>query len=482
MAISKPLVHRALFLLTILASVTAFAQQKDKQADCKPDAQNSLLWRIAGNGLQQPSYLYGTMHSKQRMVFDFGPEVLQALDACEVVAGELKMDLATLTQAKDLLFLPDGKTLRDYLTPAQYDSVATVLQTVLGKDQSLSTYERFMPFYLATLMQGSHLMEGEMPYFLDQYLQEYGASKGKALLGLETVQEQSAAFGAAGPEEQVVQLMGFVRKHKPGQPESTEWQVMLKHYRNQDLKALGALLDLAAQSEQEMGLNATQLDALVTRRNRVMATRIDSLAKLKPTFVAVGAAHLPGETGVIALLRAQGYTIEPVAFAFDGKGYVDLAKTKGASWVAYTSDAGGYRTRFPAKPIVMDREEAGRKLSVVMHADMGGTSYVVNHMPMDEQMAAKLKQADASEEMQRLMTDRLAKNGMKGEVLAQSTFEAYGTQGRQVRVKVSGLMDQIMDIRMFAKGDMLYTLMVMQPTASHQKAASDSFFAAFDWK
>ncbi|MBX3102726.1 MAG: TraB/GumN family protein [Bacteroidetes bacterium] len=469
----KIILYRSAFLVAIVVSVSAFAQKKVKS----PDEAHTLLWRIEGNGLKKPSYLYGTMHSKQKAVFDFGPEVLKALDACDVVAGELKMDMGTLTSARDMLFLPDGKTLRDYLTAGEYDSVGTVVQAVFK--QELSVYERFMPFYLATLMQGRHLMEGEMPYFLDQYLQEYATSKGKTSVGLETVAEQGKAFNAAGPEEQVKQLMDFVRKYDPAKPQQEDWKKMMDHYVKMDLKALGAMLEVSAQEKEAGGLDARQLEALVTRRNQVMAHRIDSLARLQPTFVAVGAAHLPGKTGIIERLRAQGFQVTPVAFQFDGKGYVDLAKAKAAAWQDFTSAEGGYSTRFPAKPITMDREQDGRKLAIVMHADMTGTSYIVNHMALDAETRTRLESADGKAEMERLMTQRLAQNGMKGEVLAQSTFEANGISGRQLRIKVSGLLEQIMDIRMFAQGDKLYTLMVMQPTASHQKAAADTFFEAF---
>jgi uncharacterized protein YbaP (TraB family) len=45
-----------------------------------------------------------------------------------------------------------------------------------------------------------------------------------------------------------------------------------------------------------------------------MAKNFVKIAKKQSVFCAVGAAHLPGETGVIELLRKKGYTVEPVIF------------------------------------------------------------------------------------------------------------------------------------------------------------------------
>ncbi|MFM7106647.1 MAG: TraB/GumN family protein, partial [Flavobacteriales bacterium] len=55
---------------------------------------------------------------------------------------------------------------------------------------------------------------------------------------------------------------------------------------------------------------------LLPLRNIRFINRLDDLLKMSPVFCAVGALHLPGENGMIALLKARGYDVAPVHFKF----------------------------------------------------------------------------------------------------------------------------------------------------------------------
>ena len=57
-------------------------------------------------------------------------------------------------------------------------------------------------------------------------------------------------------------------------------------------------------------------EVFIHRRNVVMANGADKIIRKKSAFIAVGAAHLGGEKGVIELLRKKGYTVKPVKTAF----------------------------------------------------------------------------------------------------------------------------------------------------------------------
>ena len=80
---------------------------------------------------------------------------------------------------------------------------------------------------------------------------------------------------------------------------------MLKYYLDQNLDSLSANDDDAKKSEKFY-------KALVIDRNARMAERIGEFIKKQPTFIAIGALHLPNDVGVIALLRKKGFTVEPV--------------------------------------------------------------------------------------------------------------------------------------------------------------------------
>lgn len=315
---SKNMVFRLLLLCLTLGAFFFFPRMQTRAQQTG----NSLLWQVSGKGMKKPSYLYGTMHSRKRAVFDFGPEVLASLRRCDAFAAELSMDMGTLMQAREMLFLPEEKTLKDYLSPAQYDSVATITKELTGYD--LKLLDRMQPFVLSALMQSTGMMQGEMPYFLDQYFFEFAERAGKKAIGLETVEEQGKAFGASTPTDQAVQLMKFVREYKPGEVDSTS-EKMFNHYVQQDMEGIQKLFE---GTEEESGMNKEQIEALLTKRNQVMANRVDSLMALHSIFVAIGAAHLPGKGGVVALLRTKGYTVVPVPFKFDGRGYQELKPKK----------------------------------------------------------------------------------------------------------------------------------------------------------
>jgi uncharacterized protein YbaP (TraB family) len=83
---------------------------------------------------------------------------------------------------------------------------------------------------------------------------------------------------------------------------------MLNLYRQKDLDGLNKMTN--DNDDEFAGYN----DLLLTNRNKKWIPEIIEQAKLKPTFFAVGAAHLGNDIGVINLLRQQGYTVTPVKY------------------------------------------------------------------------------------------------------------------------------------------------------------------------
>jgi uncharacterized protein YbaP (TraB family) len=87
---------------------------------------------------------------------------------------------------------------------------------------------------------------------------------------------------------------------------SKEYDEMARAYRNQELSKLEALIN-----REEFGIgNFT--DLLLYNRNRNWVTSMEKIFATNPAVIAVGAGHLPGEKGVINLLKKAGYKVEPV--------------------------------------------------------------------------------------------------------------------------------------------------------------------------
>ncbi len=129
-------------------------------------------------------------------------------------------------------------------------------------------------------------------------------SENKEILGLETVQEQFGALDKMGMKKQAdMMLVKMVENWGEGKETLKQ---MIADYKNQDVEAL--LEDMAKSKSSDANF---QEDLLVTR-NQNWIPKIQKITKEKPTFFAVGAGHLGGKKGVIALLRNEGFTVKAV--------------------------------------------------------------------------------------------------------------------------------------------------------------------------
>ena len=284
-------VRAVLLLLSVQASVL-WAQPLEP----------TLLWRIEAGTVAAPSYLYGTVHSRDERAYFFGDSVLAALDRCHVVAGELdlsaerELGMAILSKA----LLPDGQHLLDLYKKRDRERVKQALDTELGVMAPMVA--RVKPFYvLAMLMEGS--IEGDRPEVLDDHLQKRGAANGQRVIGLETVDEQLAAIDAVPLADQARMLLDHIEH----QGYANEMNAMLDAYAGQDLERL-------VEAAMKAGSMPDALEeAMLTTRNARMVQRMDSLIQQgEPVFFLVGAAHLPRPDGLIAGLRGRGLKVTAV--------------------------------------------------------------------------------------------------------------------------------------------------------------------------
>lgn len=262
--------------------------------------ENTLLWRISTPG-GPSSYLYGTVHSTDDRAFQFGDSVLPALARCEIAAGEL--DLSQGEQGIALLkrmWMPDDQELKDLYKKKEWKRVDAALTARLGIAAPM--LHRVKPFFvLAMLTEVS--MEGDRPEVLDEYLQIRARDDGRRVIGIETVEEQLAAMDDIPLKVQATMLLDHVdHDGYPG-----ELDAMLDAYARQDLEGL----------MEAAGNNGVMPEAmersLLTTRNTRMVQRMDGLLRSgQSVFFMIGAAHLPGESGLIAGLRAMGHRVDPV--------------------------------------------------------------------------------------------------------------------------------------------------------------------------
>lgn len=258
---------------------------------------NSLLWKIEGDGLPGPSYLFGTMHVRDQRAFQQLGQVYAAMETCEGFAAEFHLEEAGSGFPPEALELPDGQRISDFLPKKKWGRHRQVLRKSTGVD--LARFDRILPFMVVNIATES-LLGQDMPEALDQHLWAFAEKKGKDLHGIETLQEQMEVLAKISLETQLKMLAGLCKD--------------IGRFRRYLLR----LAELYEAGEVQrlykmVKKNSKGLRALMLyRRNEVMAERIAGLAQEKPVFVAIGAAHLGGGKGVLRLLKKRGFKLQPL--------------------------------------------------------------------------------------------------------------------------------------------------------------------------
>ncbi|MCW4468484.1 TraB/GumN family protein [Flavobacterium sp. MFBS3-15] len=280
-----------LLIITLsLISLFANAQKLDK----------GLLWKISGNGLSSPSYLYGTMH----IVCDNTLEAstLKALDNTKQLYLEMDMDDPSIPlKMMSGMVMKDGKTMTSMSSPEDLKVVDEYL--VKNTGMGVKMMDKFKPS-MAGMMVMPKMVDCPIKS-VEEALMKVTKEQNEQTYGLETLDEQMAVFDAISYEEQMKEL---IKSAKEGTEKGRAmFKKMLDLYNAKDLNALMDFMN-----DEENKFYGDNTDVLLDQRNANWISKIEEAAKKTPTFFGVGAAHLGGENGVIALLRKKGYKVEAV--------------------------------------------------------------------------------------------------------------------------------------------------------------------------
>jgi uncharacterized protein YbaP (TraB family) len=287
-------------LLMVMTSLITLAQDKSKKEF------NTLLWQISGNGLSRPSYLFGTIHMICSEEAALSDSLKAAIANSDAVYFEVDMDnLFEMLGVMRKMKMRNDTTLADLLSKEDYTKV---------KDYFESN-ETLLPFSVLEtckpLLAASMLMEGnsgcETPEAMEEVIMKEAKQHGKNVRGLETMSFQMSIFDTIPYKMQAMQLVKYVDDVDKGTNDDTkEYDKLMKAYRDQDLTKLEELTKTT-----DMGI-ANFTDVLLYNRNKNWVEKLKTILPDKSVVVAVGAGHLPGDQGVINLLRKAGYIVKPV--------------------------------------------------------------------------------------------------------------------------------------------------------------------------
>ncbi len=276
--------------LGILSVSTAFAQQ-------------SILWEISGNDLKAPSYLMGTLKFIGEKEFFIPPQVEERIKKVQIFAIEDQVDHHAQHELNEVLHFPKGQSLKSVLSEQDYERLLSFFDAEFGVSSGKfeKTYARMVPLALSIAM--TRLSLGENVKFFDIELLKLAKKYNLETYSLEPITREAQALKSYTIEDQVKALLHSVDNFDQ---QKSEFNALVAEYFHGDLEKIFAY------TVHPMEGNTQFIEEFYYKRNAEWLPVIDKMVHDRPSFIAVGIAHLEGERGMLALLKEKGYILTPV--------------------------------------------------------------------------------------------------------------------------------------------------------------------------
>ena len=259
-----------------------------------------LLYQISGNGLSKPSYLYGTIHMLPKEQFRLSNSLKRAFESCQALAMELDLNMSAtekIALAQQVL-LPESKTLKDFMEAQDYLKLKIYcLDTLKWSESKFERSSKLKPMFFSSILFQESMTQ------MASYEMEFNKmakKKHKHILGLETVEYQLSLFDQLPMSTQIEMLKTDLQNNL------SNFDTLLNAYLNEDIQQLDSLMNEESSEYPEFN------EILLYNRNKSWIGIMADQMQKESTFFAVGAGHLAGPQGVVALLRQQGFKVTAI--------------------------------------------------------------------------------------------------------------------------------------------------------------------------
>ncbi len=277
-----------LFRILLILSFVCFTQAQEKKYQ-------SLLWKISGNGLQKNSYMYGTMHVSEKISYHLSDAFFKHLLAADFVANE--SEPSTWSSLHDIMNFPENNYDDSYFFLNFY-------QKPINKTEILKHF-RNQNFNINNLLYRTNNIRNDFQEdtYLDMFIYQTAKKNNIITLGLEDVKKSlklsiNIDNDEETPNEENLKKLNKILKGK------SQFEAMTDFYRDKDLDRLDSLTMLTSPK--------SFINNMLFIRNEIMIKSMDSIMQHGSLFAAVGAAHLPGDNGMIEMLKRKGYKVTPI--------------------------------------------------------------------------------------------------------------------------------------------------------------------------
>ena len=396
----------------------------------------TFLYRISGNGLSKPSYLLGSIHLQDARLFNFQDSMYLGIDMCDVFAIEVHPDSIVERVVGKSIKDNKRKLLKQQLSKEEIERLKK-----MDKDLENEMIENLTLPELVQLKQTRFKLRSaadKMPVFMDIFLYGLAMEKGKQLAGLEQPEDQIGLMDTilANVDPSTI-IKSWSKSYK-------SFNNIVDYYLKSDLQPVAKMVSLMPEETEEL---------MLTRRNVVMLNNMMKIMPEKSLFSVVGAAHLPGNNGLLKLLRQKGYTVTPIigGTRTHARQYKRVKNAVQEEWYTVRSAEEGFGFEMPGKPVENAVELTGNKLYTYIdwknNEQFFAMSVTGQVLITDSNRQEKLKEAMES-----------ARQNLNGQLTDSiEPVEIKGLKGIEARMKAK---DSYFRMFYLNKGYELYLLMV----------------------
>jgi uncharacterized protein YbaP (TraB family) len=266
-------------------------------------APTSFLWKATGPR-GGTAYLAGSLHLLSGEYYPLAPAFDTAFAESDLLVEELDMGEMAAPESQMMMLtrgmMPAGQMLESVVSKATFEAVRAKV-TELGLP--LQPLQLFKPWALALTLQGLEWQKAGLDpeLGLDKHFYDRAKKAGIAVQGLETLEFQISQFDGMPMPLQDRLLASTLEEMATAKNELAD---LAKAWKAGDAPAIEATALKELKAEPQM------YQRLLVDRNRAWLVKIEPLfTRPRPAFVVVGAAHLVGGDGLLAMLRAKGYTV-----------------------------------------------------------------------------------------------------------------------------------------------------------------------------
>jgi uncharacterized protein YbaP (TraB family) len=263
-----------------------------------------LLWRVTKEGVAA-SHVYGTIHVPDPRLAELPASVRMRFDAAKSLMLEFVPDPYSRERFLEAAMFLDRQTLAEKIGAEDFERAMEHLAPI-GLPREL--VNKLKPWGVLLNLRNPGRVDQGAP--LDTQLLELARTRRLPLHQIEGVEEQIFTFDEFPMESQVA-LLKHSLAHRAELAELAERT--LEAYLERDLAAIWRLREqFIARHPNIAAHQAVMTKRVVHDRSVVMAFRMQRELRRGNAFVALGALHLYGEKGVLALLESDGYRAEVV--------------------------------------------------------------------------------------------------------------------------------------------------------------------------